>query len=716
MTGSTAFFAIQFVGISFFAGLAAYVFFSRDKRPIHRPLVVFLLLQAFQFGATALFTWQSQVGMAGMMTWSLRARVAAAFFSLPLLIHMSAFLVEGRARKRTLRISQIGYGLASAAAAISLSTTAVVAGADLLGPVGGATLEPVLGPLAYWVGGVWETLAWVSAFGLFLFGKRVRTAPGIRADVMRLSAVWIVLLLSDLFGVAVLVTEHTSVSLAFDLGNLQYLTIIGGVLILALGILRYGSPAGSPLRPAFGITALLVFAALLGLELLPLLDLTALTVLAMLVVAPMTGLLAGGILGQIHALGGSLPWSKDLLSPHQGSFTHHLGAAWEELALENLSADTKEAMRQSLKNEIGASYLVLMRGDGREGDELATYVDDSGFMRLNLRRPESAIWPLTSPSSHLASSTQLPAPVGVVLPASFGRFPSTIVVAGRRLTGGVYGQGETEKIRRFAHILAVASKALQGRSEDAQGQSLAPAETGGGLESTTAAPLHIRTLGTFEIEGRTTFEFPLRARQVLAHLLLAFPRPVAGEDLMARIWPESALKAAANNLYVAVHALRRALEPNLTHGQSSRYVLREGEFYRFASDSSILIDAWEFEEGHRWAMAQDDWSASEDQRRLMETLQLYGGRFLTDAKLELPAEVEAPRYRASRMFVDLVNVALGAAEQSGHLGLAERAVLHAIEVEPDAHDWHRILEKVRSDRRARDVRTWMAHSSRPGRS
>ena len=356
-----------------------------------------------------------------------------------------------------------------------------------------------------------------------------------------------------------------------------------------------------------------------------------------------------------------------------------------------------ERLRQALKNEIGASYVIWLSAAGQSRSEWTTFEDESGYVHLSMREMGAIHWPLISPSHHLMSGPGLPAPIGMVLPVSFGETSDTLLVVGERRTGGVYGQAEMEKIRMFAHFLAVARKATGIQRHAGDATSLVPEEDAAtSMNTPCTSGICIRALGGLEVDGGQALSLPLRARQALAHLLTAYPGPVSRETLMARMWPERSFKAAANNLYVAIYALRRALEPDLQPGEESRYVVREGEFYRLVRGAPLQVDCWTLEATHRWAVALQDWSNADDQQRLIAALQLYGGRFLADASLEPSVEWEAVAYRLSRMFLDLVHIALNIAEETKDWRFAERVVLHALEVEPDAEDWHNRLAAIQS--------------------
>jgi SARP family transcriptional regulator, regulator of embCAB operon len=100
--------------------------------------------------------------------------------------------------------------------------------------------------------------------------------------------------------------------------------------------------------------------------------------------------------------------------------------------------------------------------------------------------------------------------------------------------------------------------------------------------------LEIRTFGGLRVavDGSPVPDaaWPAAARRLL-ELLLSLPgcRTTAPEAAQA-LWPNHPSRSARNSFNVALHGLRRALEPELTDGPRSRYVVREGRLYRLRLD------------------------------------------------------------------------------------------------------------------------------------
>jgi len=122
--------------------------------------------------------------------------------------------------------------------------------------------------------------------------------------------------------------------------------------------------------------------------------------------------------------------------------------------------------------------------------------------------------------------------------------------------------------------------------------------------------------------------WPRRAARTLLLLLLATPGHRLPRDrVLDLLWPETPPAAAVNALGVALHALRRVLEPDLRAGRASAYVETAGDTVALRAESAAWVDADAFEATLvRAAMAPP----AERPALLREALTLYGGDFLSD--------------------------------------------------------------------------------------
>jgi len=148
--------------------------------------------------------------------------------------------------------------------------------------------------------------------------------------------------------------------------------------------------------------------------------------------------------------------------------------------------------------------------------------------------------------------------------------------------------------------------------------------------------LQIRAFGRFEVslDGISIPEdrWPRRRTKELLKVLLTDPgRPFTFDQLVDALLPEANVRNATGNIQARVSELRRVLEPGLSRGRESRYIISIGEGYAFSPACEFSLDTQEFEAGiieserfaseRRWEEAAE---ASE------KTLLLYRGEFLAE--------------------------------------------------------------------------------------
>ena len=135
------------------------------------------------------------------------------------------------------------------------------------------------------------------------------------------------------------------------------------------------------------------------------------------------------------------------------------------------------------------------------------------------------------------------------------------------------------------------------RERLARGSSTARRRPGQGAAA--RPPLRIVALGGFSVRrGDETIPVSAfgreRARALLGSLVCA-GGPVHRERLLDWLWPDLDVDRGLRALHVTLHALRRALEPELGRGSASRSVVHsEGEGYRLALTEVDSIDVVEF--------------------------------------------------------------------------------------------------------------------------
>ncbi|HEY4025884.1 MAG TPA: BTAD domain-containing putative transcriptional regulator, partial [Candidatus Dormibacteraeota bacterium] len=206
------------------------------------------------------------------------------------------------------------------------------------------------------------------------------------------------------------------------------------------------------------------------------------------------------------------------------------------------------------------------------------------------------------------------------------------------------------------------------------------------------APLRvaIHTLGglSVTIDGVPVEEaaWPTAARRLL-ELLLCLPGYQATAQQAARLlWPRHLPRSALNSFNVALHGLRRALEPDLTAGADSSYVIRQGRVYRLRLEQMIC----DVEEFTRLVRHVPRPLGEEPAERLETAVVLYRGDFLASSAEEF---VQEKRTRLRRAMLDTLE-RLGEWHAEAARGpQALRAFTRLLELAPHREDaWARVLE------------------------
>src|SRR5215217_2120736 len=126
--------------------------------------------------------------------------------------------------------------------------------------------------------------------------------------------------------------------------------------------------------------------------------------------------------------------------------------------------------------------------------------------------------------------------------------------------------------------------------------------------------------------------WPRRNARLLLLMLLSAPDHWLPRDqIIEALWPDSSPESVANSFYVAVHALRRVLEPAIRSGRKSSYVEVSGDIVALAPGAVAWVDVEAFD--------QELQAAGSDRRQhLANALALYAGDFLADEPyLDWPA-------------------------------------------------------------------------------
>jgi DNA-binding SARP family transcriptional activator len=154
-----------------------------------------------------------------------------------------------------------------------------------------------------------------------------------------------------------------------------------------------------------------------------------------------------------------------------------------------------------------------------------------------------------------------------------------------------------------------------------------------GVERTEAVRIWLLSGFRVAVGPRTVEEgaWRLRKAAILVKLLsLAAGHRMHREQAMDLLWPESAKKAASNNLRQTLHAARRTLASDPAEG--SRYLASEDESLVLCPDGPLWVDVEAFEEATATARRAEAPGASR------AALELYSGGFLPGDRYEEWAE------------------------------------------------------------------------------
>jgi DNA-binding SARP family transcriptional activator len=180
--------------------------------------------------------------------------------------------------------------------------------------------------------------------------------------------------------------------------------------------------------------------------------------------------------------------------------------------------------------------------------------------------------------------------------------------------------------------------------------------------------------------------WPTAARRLL-ELLLCLPGYQATAQQAARqLWPRHLPRSALNSFNVALHGLRRVLEPDLTAGADSRFVIRQGRVYRLRLEQ-ITCDVEDLTKLVRHASRP---LGDEAAQRLETAVTLYRGDFLAASGEEFTQE---KRTRLRRVMLDTLERLGEWHGEASRAPQALRAYSRLLELAPHREDvWARVLE------------------------
>lgn len=238
------------------------------------------------------------------------------------------------------------------------------------------------------------------------------------------------------------------------------------------------------------------------------------------------------------------------------------------------------------------------------------------------------------------------------------------------------------------------------------------------LESTSPPLLRIQLLGHFAVERGGVAIAPGEwkrpaARRLLHYFALHLARPVARDQILDDLWPESDPLAARDSFKTTFSQMRKAIEPWLRPKSPTRYFAVEDESYTFGGRASpgahsIQVDAVEFARTiEKCLRMEDSLDAEPPDAELIAALEGYAP-LLPDAPYE--AWLLTPREALAELHV---RGCLFAAERFLNAGRPEDAepwAERAIAAAPWSEEGYRALMRAQARRggRSQALRTYAA--------
>lgn len=187
--------------------------------------------------------------------------------------------------------------------------------------------------------------------------------------------------------------------------------------------------------------------------------------------------------------------------------------------------------------------------------------------------------------------------------------------------------------------------------------------------------LRIQIFGGFQAwRQQEILSWPTQKSKALFQILLIEPgRLVPTDQLLEYLWPALPPHKAQNNLWVAVSQLRRVLQPESPPRARSAYILKQGDGYRFNSETNYWLDAEAF--ATHLITAQSAANLTERIKAWEEACNIYQGDYLEDEPYAEWAQSPCRQWRR-RYEQLLVNLA----EAYRRNGRFHQAILHCHEI------------------------------------
>lgn len=198
--------------------------------------------------------------------------------------------------------------------------------------------------------------------------------------------------------------------------------------------------------------------------------------------------------------------------------------------------------------------------------------------------------------------------------------------------------------------------------------------------------LEIKLFGQFKVlvDGHEVSPSAWQRRHAAAIvkiLALAPSHRMHRDQLIEFLWPEADPDQTANRLYQAMHAARRALNPN---GQTTRILQTKGQMIEFDRSVDLVIDVEQFT-----TLAA---TAGTEMERLRFAVDLYTGDLLPDDLYEPWAHDRREELRAQ--FVSLMSRLASLLLDTGEQDSAITALRRLFASDPLHEPSHRALMRI----------------------
>jgi DNA-binding SARP family transcriptional activator/Tfp pilus assembly protein PilF len=205
--------------------------------------------------------------------------------------------------------------------------------------------------------------------------------------------------------------------------------------------------------------------------------------------------------------------------------------------------------------------------------------------------------------------------------------------------------------------------------------------------------LTVRLLGPFELfvgGAPVSAERWLRRKpRSLVKLLALQPRrQLHREQIIDLLWPDADFESAANNLHKAIHAARRAIEPDLKSGSRSRFVLIRDNLVALCAPGGVHVDVEAFESKAAAALRSDNPGLFE------AALDLYRGDLLPEDLYEDWAAVSRERLRG--LYGDLLFRFAQLREECGDYADGVGLLRSLVDADPTNEEAHRRLMRLQA--------------------